>query len=506
MLKRWGKLVLCALVALCSVLVVTVQPAAAKKTYTRTPTTKVSRKTYYSTSTTAYTYKANGNYKRWTFNRNHALKNYRNTIWTRSSKTYIRKNGKNVLYYYVRNSKNGASGWVWSGYLKPIKTYHRTPTTKVSAKTYYSTSTTAHTYKANRNYNYWTFKRNHDLKNYRNTIWTRSSKTYINKNGKNVLYYYVHNSKNGASGWVWSGYLKPIKTYHRTPTTKVSAKKYYSTSTTAYTYKANGDYNNWTFKRNHALKNYRNTVWTRSSKTYINKNGKNVLYYYVRNSKNGASGWVWNGYLKPVKATPKPKSEATLVAQSKVAKKAQQIVTVVQNGSSTATLHLWQKQGSTWRQKLSAASRIGSRGIGQSREGSSTTPIGAYHLSFAFGKARNAQTAGMPYRQIKSTSYWISDLNDRQYNTWQERRSANSKNEHLIDYTKAAPHNQYELAVVMDNHGQNNGSGFFIHVKNQWATAGCVSIDLNQMRQLTRQLGTKAYVINVQKVAQLANY
>jgi len=58
----------------------------------------------------------------------------------------------------------------------------------------------------------------------------------------------------------------------------------------------------------------------------------------------------------------------------------------------------------------------------------------------------------------------------------------------------------------MDNHGQNNGSGFFIHVKNQWATAGCVSISLPELRNLVSQLGQQAYVIDVQKVAQLQNY
>ncbi|MFB9769028.1 hypothetical protein [Lactiplantibacillus modestisalitolerans] len=59
---------------------------------------------------------------------------------------------------------------------------------------------------------------------------------------------------------------------------------------------------------------------------------------------------------------------------------------------------------------------------------------------------------------------------------------------------------------MMDNHGQRNGSGFFIHVRNQWATAGCVSINLNEMRTLLSRLGTQAYVINVQNLNQLRNY
>ncbi|WP_249214641.1 L,D-transpeptidase family protein [Lactiplantibacillus plantarum] len=205
-------------------------------------------------------------------------------------------------------------------------------------------------------------------------------------------------------------------------------------------------------------------------------------------------------------AVSEPQTEADIIASMRVAQKAQQIVTVVQNGGSTATLKLWQKQGNAWQNILTSSSRIGNGGIGSSHEGSSTTPQGVYHLSFAFGKTASVKTNGMSYRQIKQNSYWIEDPNDSQYNTWQDRSWANNKNEHLIDYTKAAPHNQYELAVVMDNHGQNNGSGFFIHVKNQWATEGCVSINLSDMRTLVSHLGNQAYVVNVQNQAQLNNY
>nr|WP_318767334.1 hypothetical protein [Lactiplantibacillus carotarum] len=58
----------------------------------------------------------------------------------------------------------------------------------------------------------------------------------------------------------------------------------------------------------------------------------------------------------------------------------------------------------------------------------------------------------------------------------------------------------------MDNYGMNNGSGFFIHVKNQWATAGCVSISLGNMKKLIGQLGTRAYVVNAKSTSQLMHY
>ncbi|WP_248000514.1 L,D-transpeptidase family protein [Lactiplantibacillus plantarum] len=202
----------------------------------------------------------------------------------------------------------------------------------------------------------------------------------------------------------------------------------------------------------------------------------------------------------------KSQSEADIIRSMKVAKKAQQIITVVQSSGSYATLKLWEKRGGNWQNTLVTDSRIGTDGIGNSHEGSSITPRGVYHLSFAFGKATKAMTGGMSYRQIKQNSYWIEDPADPQYNTWQDRSWANSKNEHLINYTKAAPYNQYELAIVMDNRGQNNGSGFFIHVKNQWPTEGCVSANLSDLQTLLKRLGTNAYVVNVQNQSQLKNY
>ena len=269
---------------------------------------------------------------------------------------------------------------------------------------------------------------------------------------------------------------------------------------------------------------YRNRYYQEGNKFYyfggngdaitgLRHYGNNKLEYYgtdhvqYRNSyANVGNIRYYFGSNGDAVSTNRPQTEADIIGSMRVAQKAQQIVTVVQDGESTATLKLWQKQGDTWRNILISSSRIGNGGIGNSHEGSSTTPKGVYHLSFAFGKGATAQTAGMSYRQIKPTSYWIEDQNDRQYNTWQDRSWANNKNEHLIDYTKAAPHNQYELAVVMDNQGQNNGSGFFIHVKNQWPTEGCVSISLSDMRTLVSHLGTKAYVVDVQNQAQLKNY
>jgi len=254
---------------------------------------------------------------------------------------------------------------------------------------------------------------------------------------------------------------------------------------------------------NGAMKTGFQTISNQHKTVYYNGNGQ-MLYGWQQ--LNGQRYYFNTKTGNKEQTAPITNSESSLVTNSKTAKKAQQIVTVIQNGSSTATLRLWQKSGNTWQNKLTVSSRLGASGIGYSSEVSSKTPIGTYHLSFAFGKAGSVRTGGINYRQIKSNTYWIEDQHDKQYNSWQNRSWANNKNEHLIDYTKAAPHNQYQLAVVMDNHGQNNGSGFFIHVRNQWATEGCVAISYNDLQTLVGQLGKNAYVINVQNLNQLKNY
>lgn len=54
------------------------------------------------------------------------LSRHQNTIWTRSEQAYITRHGQKLLYYYVANAA-GQSGWIWQGYLKPIRTQLQVP-------------------------------------------------------------------------------------------------------------------------------------------------------------------------------------------------------------------------------------------------------------------------------------------------------------------------------------------------------------------------------------------
>ncbi|WP_201782333.1 L,D-transpeptidase family protein, partial [Liquorilactobacillus aquaticus] len=192
-----------------------------------------------------------------------------------------------------------------------------------------------------------------------------------------------------------------------------------------------------------------------------------------------------------------------LSAASFAAKTSQTVVTVARRTSASVYLYAKDKNG-IWYRSLSTSGYVGSKGVGKASEGSSTTPLGAYSLGFAFGTHTSANTS-LTYRHIDSRSYWIEDVNDSDYNTWQERSWANSKNEHLADYPT-----QYEYAVVINyNTSQRTkgaGSGFFLHVANGKPTAGCVSVPRSVMIQLLGTLKAGAYIVNVNNINQISNY
>lgn len=188
-----------------------------------------------------------------------------------------------------------------------------------------------------------------------------------------------------------------------------------------------------------------------------------------------------------------------LIASSPTAQYTDQIVGVVANGSS-ATVYLFEKNNGQWQTILTTSGHVGSMGVGAASETVSRTPKGSYSLGFAFGTS-NPGTQ-LPFRAITPNSYWISDVNDSAYNTWQERSSSSSADEHLSDYPV-----QYQYAIVINyNNGVGGGSGFFLHCDNGIPTAGCVSVPTGTMATLMQRIHSGAHIINVNSQGELANY
>ncbi|MBC1831861.1 S-layer protein [Listeria seeligeri] len=189
------------------------------------------------------------------------------------------------------------------------------------------------------------------------------------------------------------------------------------------------------------------------------------------------------------------------VAKMNLASRTNQIITVVASGSS-AQVKFWEKINGSWKQVFSTYGNVGSQGVGSADEYHSRTPRGAYSLGFAFGTS-NPGTS-LPFRQITNRSYWISNVNDSQYNTWQERNSSNKADERMASYPT-----QYRYGVVINYNTARTkgaGSGFFLHCSNGAPTAGCVAIPTSHMATVLKKLHSGAYIVNVNSESELLNY
>ncbi|EMG28447.1 hypothetical protein X560_2480 [Listeria fleischmannii 1991] len=201
------------------------------------------------------------------------------------------------------------------------------------------------------------------------------------------------------------------------------------------------------------------------------------------------------------KESPSSKAPQPIVAKMNLAARTSQIITVVASGTS-AQVSFWEKSGGAWNQVFKTYGQVGAEGVGSADEYHSRTPRGAYSLGFAFGTS-NPGTS-LSFRQITNNSYWISNVNDSQYNTWQERESSSGSDEHMASFPT-----QYQYGVVINYNTARTkgaGSGFFLHCSNGAPTAGCVSIPTSQMKMVLQKLHGSAYIVNVTSEQELLNY
>jgi L,D-peptidoglycan transpeptidase YkuD (ErfK/YbiS/YcfS/YnhG family) len=170
-----------------------------------------------------------------------------------------------------------------------------------------------------------------------------------------------------------------------------------------------------------------------------------------------------------------------------------QLITVVAApGATTAAFTAWERTDQGWRAVLGPTlSRVGSAGVGVASEGVARTPAGTYRLTEAFGRAANPGTA-LPYRQVDGYDWGVGDTRNSRYNEYarcapgacpfDERASEN------LYFTGPV----YDLAVVIDYNRPaavpGAGSAFFLHIANQYATGGCVSLDPGNLQAILRWL------------------
>ena len=146
------------------------------------------------------------------------------------------------------------------------------------------------------------------------------------------------------------------------------------------------------------------------------------------------------------------------------------------------------------------------------REGDFCTPIGEFHLGFAFGI--DDYDTSYPYYKINDRIYWVSDSNSKYYNEWVElsqikreysfkymksvKKISWNEAEHLIDYPK-----QYKLGIVIEYNLspriKNAGSAIFLHAKGMKDyTAGCIATNIETLKYIIKWLESGDAIIKIQ--------
>lgn len=232
-----------------------------------------------------------------------------------------------------------------------------------------------------------------------------------------------------------------------------------------------------------------NWVKSNGKEFYLETSGKMAINKWIGQWYVGGDGaWIPNDRL----------SLAKRLENTKTAQKTNQIITV-----AGGRLTLWEKQGTAWKQILSDSCTVGRNGISENRtQGDMTTPAGAFTMTLSFGLNNNPGTQ-LPYRKITQNSYWIGNINDNDYNTWQERTSGHKDDEHLIEYSV------YKYAIAIDFNTEQikgKGSAIFLHITGGPATAGCVGVRESTMLELMKRTKKGSYIIIAKSEADIAKY
>lgn len=175
-----------------------------------------------------------------------------------------------------------------------------------------------------------------------------------------------------------------------------------------------------------------------------------------------------------------------------------QVVTYNHRGGHGGRISFWTRSKGEWHRRLSAVDgRIGYGGLvprKERRQGTGTTPLGTFGMPFAFGMHRERDAWDIRYRKVRKGDYWVQDNASDFYNRYRNKSQGGfrwwldgeNSSERLLDYR-----GQYEWAIVMDfnwNQVRHRGSGIFLHVNGDGATAGCVSAPRWFIKRLMKRI------------------
>ena len=171
-------------------------------------------------------------------------------------------------------------------------------------------------------------------------------------------------------------------------------------------------------------------------------------------------------------------------------------VSAASSTSTYATVEAWQRQADGRYKRVASfpKARIGSQGMGSTSETRSRTPTGQFLLSQSFGMKPNPG-ATVSYLHVDRNDIWTGSTGTI---INQHRRCAPGTciaaqvgaAERLSNYPGS-----YDYGVFIGYNAappwgtgavRGAGSAFFLHVKNAYATGGCVAVSESQMIWLLR--------------------
>ncbi|MEU0970629.1 L,D-transpeptidase family protein [Streptomyces sp. NPDC005917] len=197
-------------------------------------------------------------------------------------------------------------------------------------------------------------------------------------------------------------------------------------------------------------------------------------------------------------ATPRGADTSPLPARMADTGGGSQLITAEASAlsSTSGTVTWWERRDGQWTKVGSAAARFGAKGLVEGagrQQGTNTTPTGLYDLPFGFGLQAAPAGTSVGYRAVTADSWWCQDNDSASYNRWVEPLPGDcraAEAERLSSYTTT-----YAYALVIgfnyDRPVRGRGAGIFLHVNGQGATAGCVSVPVDAMREIVRWVDPK---------------
>jgi L,D-peptidoglycan transpeptidase YkuD (ErfK/YbiS/YcfS/YnhG family) len=135
---------------------------------------------------------------------------------------------------------------------------------------------------------------------------------------------------------------------------------------------------------------------------------------------------------------------------------------------------------------------LGRNGISaQKIEGDGNTPVGEYSISTIFGKDDFGIT-NMPFVKTSKTLHCVDDINSGNYNKLVDSTKTNKDYESYEEMLR--DDGLYDMGAVIDynkNGVRGLGSCIFLHIKSDKPTAGCVSMDAKELRELLLRLDNR---------------